>query len=188
MVPISSLCFLQLISFITVYQLDIFCQNKVNRLQKRTWSLAFWEFRNLKVERPFLKVPIEIFDNFLMTNMKDRWKPKRKLFTVCWYLLPFLSYELSKSRKSWEKMRTENWAFCVNSFETSRGKTGKILSAIFHLDSEVKLAQRLELNFGSRNNQGNTNSVRRSFICATAVNRGNQSLKLVWINKHAKYD
>ena len=56
---------------------------------------------------------IEIFDNFLLANMKDRQKPKRKLFTVCWYLFPFQRYELSKSGKSWEKMRQENWAFCA---------------------------------------------------------------------------
>ena len=56
---------------------------------------------------------------------------------------------------------------------------------MFSLDSEVKLAQRLQLNSGRKNNQGNTNSVQRSFICSTAEN---QTLKLVWINKYAKYN
>ena len=67
----------------------------------------------------------------------------------------------------------------VNSSEIGRGKTGKVPSAMFNLDSEVKLAQRLQLNSGPKENQGDTNSVRRSFICATAVNRGNHTLKLV---------
>ena len=45
--------------------------------------------------------------------MKDRYNPKRKLFTICRYLFPFQRYELSKSQKSWEKLRQENWTFCA---------------------------------------------------------------------------
>ena len=59
--------------------------------------------------------------------MKDCWIPKRKLFTVCWYLFPFQRYELSKSRKSWEKMRKENWAFCAPLTKIVTSQVGLLL-------------------------------------------------------------
>ena len=67
------------------------------------------------------------FWQFLMANMKDRWKPKIKLFTVGWYLLPLQRYELSKSRKSWEKMRQENWAFCAPLTKIVTSQVGLLL-------------------------------------------------------------
>ena len=53
---------------------------------------------------------IDSFGHFLLANVKDRLKPRRWLFTVCQYLLPFNRYELSEILR---KMRKENWVFCA---------------------------------------------------------------------------
>ena len=75
--------------------------------QKNSSRTKFYTIKSLKC------LCIEIFDNFLLANMTDCWIPKRKLFIVCWYLFLSQRNELSRSRKSWEKIRKENWAFCA---------------------------------------------------------------------------
>ena len=98
-------------------------------------STALWPRHSSKIElsmeisdRGILKCPcIEIFENFLLANMKDRWKPKRKLFTICCYLFTFQRYELSKSRKSWENIRKENCGFCAPLTKSVTSQVGLLL-------------------------------------------------------------
>ena len=47
-------------------------------------QLIIKNFSSLSDKIEFLKVPMHRnFDNVLLANMKDRWKPKIRLFTVC---------------------------------------------------------------------------------------------------------
>ena len=59
------------------------------------------------------------------------------------YNISFLKKTQRISLASQESSLSKQSASNVNSSETRRGRTGKILSAMFNLYSEVKLAQRL---------------------------------------------